>query len=445
MANNKKPNILWIMTDEHRTDSLGCYGSTWGKTPNLDKLAREGVMFNNAITPCPMCVPARISLITGKYPSEIGMWNNKCHKAEEDFLTYYFKNDGYKTASFGKRHYETDRSAFDTEISIEYSDEVNAVDYNEKYDEKEYDVIKYGGKTRWILGGIFPAASTETQESRVIEHAKRYLEQVGDAPFFVRLSFNGPHTPVSVPQPFDTIIDSDSINIPVETEGRRKQMPSWARILADEYSGSDILTRQEIEKARRYYYGYVSYIDFEIGKFLGWMKSKGLLDNTIVAFVADHGTHIGDYGFVQKQTFYDPVINVPFILWYPGHFKAGTKINTPVETRWLLPSLLDLSKIDSPERTNSNILTNTLRSGVEPDSKIVRSEFILNSIPRLDKDRIFMVRDVDWKLSACYDENNKLKDVFLHHMHKDPYEQENLSHNDNYKNIRNRLLKEIEK
>ncbi|HEY8500509.1 MAG TPA: sulfatase-like hydrolase/transferase, partial [Clostridia bacterium] len=402
-------------------------------------------VFNCAITPSPMCVPARISMITGKYPSETGMWNNKARKTEEDYLTCYFKNAGYNTASFGKRHYETDESAFETEISIEYSDEVDAQDYNEKYDEKEYDVIKYRGKTRWILGGVFPAAATETQESRLIEHAKKFLEQTGNEPFLVRLSFTGPHTPVSVPQPFDTVIDDDRIKIPVETEGRRKEMPSWARILADEYSGSDRLTRQEIEKARRYYYGYVSYIDFEIGKFLGWMKNKGLLDNTIVVFVSDHGTHIGDYGFVQKQTFYDPVVNVPFIFWYPGHFKAETKINTPVETRWLLPTLLDIAGIDMPERTNCNFLTNTLKRGVEPESKIVRSEFILNSIPRLDKDRIFIVRDGEWKLSACYDENNRLKDVFLHNMLKDPYEQENLSHNDNYKKISDRLIKEIEK
>ena len=446
MPDNKKTNILWIMTDEQRTDSLGCYGSSWAKTPNLDRLAREGVLFKNAITPSPMCVPARISILTGKYPSEIGIWNNKCIKEEEEHLTYCFKEAGYRTASFGKKHYGTNKKAFDIELAFSLSNEVGYEKYDDKYDEKEFDVIKYKGKVKWIMGGIFPALVTETQESKVVELAKDFLlEKDEDIPFLLRLSFNGPHTPVVAPRPFDTVIDKESIKIPPETEGARKALPQWTKVLMDEYAGSDIMEKEFFERCRRYYYGYASYIDYEIGSFLGWMARRGLLDNTIVVFVSDHGTHFGDYGLVQKQTFYDPVVNVPFIFWYPNWFKAGLKVDTPVETRWLLPTLLDVVGLNVPERTNCSILTDTLCGGKESDPKPVHSEFILNSNPDLSQDKIFMVREGKWKLSAQYNKEQLMVNAFLLDMEKDPYEQNNLYGNKEYCEIGSRLIKEIEK
>jgi len=445
-SKSSRPNILWIMTDEHRTDSLGCYGSTWAKTPNLDRLAKEGVAFNNAVTPSPLCVSARLSILTGKYPSELGVWNNKQSKKEEDHLTYYFKNEGYTTASFGKQHYQTDKKAFDTEVTFDLGDEVGYFEYDKKYDENKFDVIKYRGKMPWIMGGIFPAYVTETQENRVVELAKSFLQnKEKDTPFLLRLSFNGPHTPVVTPKPFDTVIDKDSIKIPAESIGVRKAVPQWIKALMDYYASSDIMGKEVYERTRRFYYGYVSYIDYEIGCFLGWMKKRGFLDNTLIVFVSDHGTHVEDYGLVQKQTFYDPVVNVPFIIWYPERFKAGIKVDTPVEIRWLLPTLMNVAGIEVPERTNCNILTECLCTGQEPERKLVHSEFILNSVPGLSEDKIFMVRDGQWKLTAQYSKDQKLVDAFLHNMDKDPYEQNNLYGFSEYNDISNRLMIEVQK
>ena len=436
-----RPNILWLMTDEQRSDSLGCYGSPWARTPNVDAIARDGVVFTQAVTPCPMCVPARLSILTGKYPCELGVWNNKFCNRDEDHLTYLFKDAGYRTASFGKQHYGTSNQAFDREVTFDLSDEVGYLDYNARHEESRFDVIKYKGKMPWIMGGVFPAYPTETQESRVVELGKKYLEELiqkrgdaADAPFFLRLSFNGPHTPVSVPQPFDTLIPEDSIILPERTLRPRGDIPDWARELRDTYSGSHTVPAELYRRTRRYYYGYVSYIDYTIGEMLGWMDQRGLLDNTIVLFLSDHGTHLGDYGFVQKQTFYEPVVNVPFILKYPGRLPGGVRIAAPVETRMLLPTLLELAGLDAPIRFAHNPLLEALGSNGNPGgcpsgmyaAYPVFSEMILNSVPSFSDTRVCMVRRGKWKLTAQVSPAGAWSNQFLHDMEADPYEERNL-------------------
>lgn len=131
------PNVLWIMTDEQRTDSLGCYGSSWAITPYLDKYAKNGVIFKNAITPAPVCVPARASLLTGQYPSRTGIWwnHNGKDKRKLEHLTYIFEDAGYATASFGKQHYSSPNKAFQTEYHIEVNEIVDFYSYGSKYNE----------------------------------------------------------------------------------------------------------------------------------------------------------------------------------------------------------------------------------------------------------------------------------------------------------------------
>src|SRR5215510_14984218 len=122
---SRRPNVLWLMSDEHRTDSLGSYGSPWASTPNLDRLAREGVRFVHAITPAPVCVPARTSILTGRYPSAVGVWHNAFpdrHSIPE-LLTERFHQAGYRSASFGKQHYAGTKKAFQTEMNLTLSDE----------------------------------------------------------------------------------------------------------------------------------------------------------------------------------------------------------------------------------------------------------------------------------------------------------------------------------
>ena len=176
------------MSDEHRTDSLGCYGSPWASTPNLDRLAREGVRFVYGVTTAPVCVPARSAILTGRYPSELGVWHNvrPMQHAMPEFLTQVFHRAGYRSASFGKHHYAGTNKAFQSQTGIVLSEAVGYFKYNAPYDPAQYDVVRYPPSPYgWILGGRFPASVEQTASARIVRESLAWLDQLDrSTPFF---------------------------------------------------------------------------------------------------------------------------------------------------------------------------------------------------------------------------------------------------------------------
>lgn len=412
------------MTDEQRTDSLGCYRSPWARTPRLDQLANEGVVFTNAVTPAPVCTPARVSLLTGRYPSETGVWWNENHGKQLEHLVYRFADAGYRTASFGKQHYASRSKAFQTEQQLILSDPVSYFDYAPPYDRADFDVVRYPSRSPWLLGGRYPAAAAERTEARSVQQAIKWLERgPSDDPFFLRISFNGPHTPVVPPAPFHDLIASDAIELPAEADAVPEAEPRWVHDLAP-FCSSSPLSREQIEKMRSYYYGEVAFLDSQFGVLLDWMHATGLLANTIVAFISDHGTHLGDYGLVQKQTFYEPVVGVPFFLRWPGHVMSNVTIDTPVETRRLLPTLLELADMPGTSRTKGDSLAGVLRGEANLPSGPVFSELQPTSFGEPFDHRVIMVRDGDWKLTMRF--HPAPGDRVIVNLDDDPYERQNL-------------------
>jgi len=179
-SKNNRANVLWLMTDEQRVDSLGCYGTPWAVSPNLDRLAQQGVKFTAAYTQSPVCTPARISLLTGQHCSESQVWHNiGPHPLEFDFLTDIFHQAGYTSATFGKQHYDSSRKAFNTERFLCISEAVGCYGYAPQYDENEYDIVRY--YKGWLLGGSYPAPVEETMEHCCVEEAKQWLEGLNEA------------------------------------------------------------------------------------------------------------------------------------------------------------------------------------------------------------------------------------------------------------------------
>lgn len=442
-----RPNVLWLMTDEQRTDSLGCYGSAWARTPNLDRLAREGVTFTNAVTPAPVCGPARASLVTGQYPGEIGIWwNIGTPLPALEFLTEAFHQAGYRSASFGKRHYCASNSAFETEDVFEVSDAVDWYSYPEDCDPADYDVVQYPPEPyAWIFGGRFPREAAEKSEARAVAGAMAWLEgHDRAAPFFLRVSFNAPHTPVAPPEPYDTVIEPGAVALPREAEPLPPGCPDWVGTSLRSASDAGRLTPQEIEKARRYYYGEVSFVDSQVGALIDWMAGRGLLENTIIVFVSDHGTHLGDFGLVQKQTFFEPVVTVPYFFRYPKHVRPGVTLTTPVETRSLMPTLTALAGLEVPEALRDADLSETLLTGVEPAARPVFSEFTLGSFRMRHDDRLVMVRDGAWKLSLCFPATSEgYEDGALYHLESDPYERDNRYGRPEHVDVQQRLTRLI--
>ncbi len=398
---NKKMNILWLMTDEQSTDSLGCYGSAWANSPSsTDSPAKAWSLKMRSRPPC--CIPARVSIATGKMPHETGCWHNDWQAEQPlDFLTHRFAEAGYQTAGFGKMHFNSPNQAFETQEEITLSKHVDYFDYEKSYDESEFDVVKYPGeKSRWILGGRFPAPIEETSEHRVTSKALDWLSARDKRkPFFLKVSFNGPHTPVVPPKPYDRIIPDGGISI--NDSKMPPEAPEWVRrLVTSGYADASLMDNSQIMAMRRYYFGYTAFLDSEFGRLITYLEKENILDNTLVAFTSDHGTHLGDFGMLQKQTFFDPVIRVPLLFRFPKAIPYGTRIASPVSTASLLPTMLHFAGLPMPPDDSPSL---NAHLNNDASTTPVMSELMYTPNHLRCEDRFIMIRDRTWKLSFPQD------------------------------------------
>ena len=446
---NDRPNILWLMTDEQRADSLGAYGSPWAQTPNLDRLAHQGTRFLNAYTPSPVCVPARASMLTGQAASTTGVLNNHHLLAMDDppFLTWTLAASGYQVASFGKHHYQCARKAFDVEGGRTLGDKVHYSGYHVDVDWDECGVIRYEGDTvhNWLFAGRFPGTVDETPEMENVRQALRWIRRRDpNRPYLLRLSFNAPHTPVVTPEPYDTMIDPESIDLPIDFPDDLDNVPSPVRENFYAQAGTRQFSPEQVRRTRQCYYGYMACADHCFGVLLDRLREVGELDNTIVAFVSDHGCHLGDHAFYQKQSFYEASVRVPFFFWGEG-VKKGQALETPVSSSSLLPTLLEMVGVEVPGTVQYRSLANSLRGGGEPRTVPIFSEVDFGVWDYRDGDRYAMVRDEEWKMAFFRDPRDAGRfaeddGLMLHNLNDDPGERTNLAGNPQYEEVIQRLM-----
>mgnify|MGYP005856835007 CR=1 FL=1 len=432
-AGSRRPNVLWLMTDEQRPDSLGCYESPWAHSPNLDALAAEGALFENAYTPSPVCVPCRSSLITGNTASTTGVLHNKArlHPGAVP-LTWRFEEAGYQTATFGKKHFflSGKRPAFQTEAGLITDEFVAPESYRKDLNPADFGVLRFDPlpsqkeKRHWILAGRFPADEDQTAEARNIALAIDWLSRRDETkPFFLRVSFNAPHTPVVCPERCLPLIDPEKMDIPVPTEEELAGQPKRESLLLRGFQGTQRLSAAQLRQARHYYYARVSFADAMFGRLLGWMRRRRLLDNTIVVFTSDHGAHLGDHGMLQKQTFYEQVATVPCFFWGSGRVPPGLRFATPVNTLGLLPTLLELAGLPH-DGVEGQSLAEEVSTGTEPVFQPVFSEIAFGYQGYRDADRQVMIRDGRYKMSLFPDGGDP--DGALYDLQMDPGETRNL-------------------
>jgi arylsulfatase A-like enzyme len=448
-----RPNILWLMADEQRADSMGFEGAPWASTPNLDRLALLGTRFTSAYTPSPVCVPARASLLTGRAASSIGVLNNHYQLSLDDpqFLTWMFAAAGYQVASYGKQHYNCSRRAFDVEGGQVLGDRVGYLEYRVPVDPKEAGVVRYdGGKTPWLFAGRYPGGIEDTPEMHNVEQALEWVRRRDPSrPYLLRVSFNAPHTPVVTPSPFDTSVDPDRIHLPIDVPGAMAFASATQRDFLCEYAGTQRLSVEQIRRARQCYYGHVRFVDHAFGRLLDTLREMGELEHTIVAYVSDHGAHLGDHGFYQKQSFWEPSARVPFFLCGPGIRQADEPVSTPVNVSSLLPTLLELAGLEIPEYVQYSSLARALRDGRPPVSDPVFSEIDLGLWRYRSGERQVMVRHGRWKLVLYRDPREPdrhvaAEDRVLHDLIVDPGERQNLAAEPAYGGVMDDLIAEID-
>jgi choline-sulfatase len=323
---NKKPNLLLIMCDQLRFDVLGCYGNKLVQTPNIDRLARRGICFDQAYSQTPVCVPARHGLIAGLNPFELGLLKNENLKKEITHpLPELIRKQGYFTCAVGKmhfhperKHYGFDRMLLSEEIPSHFDDD----EYLKFLREHGYGhVTEPHGKRSELY--YVPQVSELPEHLHTTawtgETTCRVISQNRNRPFFIFSSFIKPHPPFDPCKPYDTMYPLEQVPEPVRQEHERIPDDYAIDVMNDyKVNGIDSLSMEDELKMRAYYYGSVTQMDKQIGRILDTLEACGLMDDTIIVFTSDHGEMMGDHYSYGKRTFYEASAKVPLIVSWPS-------------------------------------------------------------------------------------------------------------------------------
>ena len=347
------PNVVFIMTDEQNLRGLSCYRGTACQTPSVDHLASQGVLFERAYCSYPVCMPSRAAFMSGRYPHLNGVRSNGLTLPDrETSLPDILKAAGYTTGLCGKDHcFSKDRrpSAFDYAITAMHFgilDEIpedfpaGAREANQYYHDMRKDV--YGP-----LGhGVIPFAPEICDAGLITEAAVRFVERAGTSPFFLWLSYPGPHWPFTCPEDYADFCPPDRVDMPPadDLSTKPENQEAVRRLL-----GLDKATEDDFRKIISLYYGNCRYIDDQIGRFLKRLTDLGMEEDTLVIFTSDHGDYLGEHGLLHKSpSGYDAIMHIPLIWRWSGQIQHGERRPELVEGVDFLPTVLDLCGVGTP-------------------------------------------------------------------------------------------------
>jgi len=415
---DKKPNILFIMTDQQFADIMSCrIGTKYINTQAMDSLAKDGVLFTNAYSPNPLCMPARNSIFTGRYPHETGCQKNgggKLDPAEFPNMGTYFKDAGYDTGYVGKWH-----KWYETEDNKSHGFDMTAVIHSNGHDDEiPAPAIDFMQKDRANPFLLVVSLSNPYDICQLSRHQELPSGPIPPLPPL----YQRPPLKKNIDPPTN---ESDAITL------MRKSYHNTELFPVGDY---------DEDKWRRLSWGYyrlVEKVDALIGKVLEGLKRSGQEENTLIIFTSDHGDCHGAHRFNQKTVFYEESARIPFILSYKNVIKHGISdvlVNTGVD---ILATLLDFSKIDLPKRLPGRSLK-TIALGKEPKQwrdYVVVQNYMTQGGPvdgKIPQVKGRMVRSNSYKY-CLYDHGEQREELF--DMKKDRLETENLVVKPQYKDI----------
>jgi arylsulfatase A-like enzyme len=489
-----KPNLLIIMTDQQRFDALSAAGNTVLQTPNIDRLANEGVLFENAYTPVPVCGPARVGILTGLSMDNSGIFRNQDVYRPESFkggasFDMILSGAGYKTGYYGKwhspqilaAHYDNlddyhvtatsgsagmgigmaafYRNFLDAagEPGYEMADQFDLPDgqlldtysrrpyrlspMDKRYGLSDEQVLALGDPSQGDIQGtllIDAAHSITAMEAGGVLDA---IDRLAGEPFSLTVSFHYPHPPYTPSEPYASMYDPGKMPLPLsitDTMERSPYVDANKQYASPRYRDPD--------KVRHFiatYYGLVREIDDWVGKILDKLDQHGLADNTLVIFVSDHGEMLGSHGMTSKNIFYEESVHVPFLMRLPGSIAAGTRVKSPVSTRDIFPTIMDYLGQPYQKAINGKSLKAVIESRESRD-------FVVSEWREMSSVPTYMIRSGDWKLLI-----SKLPDAgsvdALYNLENDPGEMNNLlfegmpeTHTQTATDLKNKLISWLE-
>ncbi|KAL1879338.1 hypothetical protein VTK73DRAFT_7175 [Phialemonium thermophilum] len=346
-ALGKKPNILYIMADQLAAPLLKMYNTeSQILTPNLDKLAARSVQFDSAYCPSPLCAPSRMSMITGLLPMKIGAYDN-ASQISSDVPTYahYLRLQGYHTVLAGKMHFVGDQlHGYETRLTSDiYPGDFGwAVNWEEPDTRLEW----YHNASSILQAGTCVRSNQLDYDEEVMYKSTQFLyDQVREGPdarpFCLTVSLTHPHDPYTIEEKYWDLYEGVDIALPKVKIPKEEQDPHSKRLLKVCDLWDKEFTDDQIKRARRAYYGAVSYVDDCIGKLLDTLRRCRLDDNTIVVFSGDHGDMLGERGLWYKMSYFESSVRVPLLVSYPKLFKPH-RVKQNVSTLDILPTMCDL-------------------------------------------------------------------------------------------------------
>ena len=480
----KKPNVIFIISDQMKANCLKMYSDYGIQSPNLKRLAKRGVLYKNAITPHPLCVPARTSIVTSRYPSSTGCRRNETFlPLKEKHAFEIWKQTGFKTGLIGKNHCYKEKehiNSFDVFCPISHLTGSICKICNEVFCSHTPDIEKTKGMD-WMIDTDVISSSHKTRKNMprqsprlsyavtnhkiegystevITRQTEAFIDEHKNEPFALWVSYPDPHGPYEVPEKYYKLAESESKGLPPNAEDKIKNPghPERNKVL---YS---ILNMEEddpgqIQKNVNVYNGMVKFVDDGVGRIIDKIIELGLDKDTIIVFTADHGDFAGEHNMMGKGgVFYDCLVKVPLIISFPGVVPEDVVEENVVNTIDIVPTLLKLQSIEIPKRMQGHLLPSAVDAVPQ---KATFSEygaggppFTLEDLNNFEKPfghktlietlwareaegRRKMVRTTDWKY--IYDPMGDLDE--LYDLINDPWEMTNLSENIEYSDIKKEM------
>ena len=459
-----RPNILWLCTDQQRYDTLGITGNKIVRTPNIDNLAQHGMTFDRCFCQTPICTPSRASFLTGRYPRTTRCrQNGQSIPADELLITRLLADEGYTCGLAGKLHLSYCEPSVAKTIEQRIDDGYAEFHWSHgpAPDHPTNDYI------HWLREKGVEYQQTPCEESKYVqvgmppEHhqttwcaqkAINFIEAHADSNQPWLFSFNcfDPHHPFDPPEAYlERYLDLvDDIPLPHFVPGELDEKPAVQR--ADHHGAYNIpgylpaakMTDRDHRLIRAAYWAMVDLVDDQVGRIMHALEQTGQLDNTIVIFMSDHGEMLGDHGiYLKGPYFYDPLIQVPLIMSWPGHIVEGMRSSALIELVDLVPTLLDAVTLEHPPGVQGRSFWHLLigEHTLDHHRDDVYSEFYNSGAKFNPLAHMTMVRTAQHKLVCAHGtEPGELYDLV-----QDPNETSNLWHDATYRSVKVDMLQRL--
>ncbi|KAK5111985.1 hypothetical protein LTR62_004519 [Meristemomyces frigidus] len=342
-----KPNILYIMADQLAAPQLRMYNKdSQIKTPHLDKLAEQSVVFDSAYCNAPLCAPSRMAMISGQLPSKIGAYDN-ASPIPEDTPTYahYLRNEGYEVVLGGKMHFIGEQlHGYEYRLTPDiYPGDMGwSVDWTNPDTRLEW----YHNSSSILQAGPCVRSNQLDYDEEVMYKAKQFMydhvrKPAGSRPFCLTVSLTHPHDPYTIEKKYWDMYEDVDIDMPKVSIPKDQLDPHSKRLQHVCDLENYDFTPEQIKNAKRAYYGAVSYVDDNVGKLLDTLEQCGLAENTIIVFSGDHGDMLGERGLWYKMSYFESSARVPLLFSYPKLWHPH-RVPQNVSTLDMLPTLADI-------------------------------------------------------------------------------------------------------